>query len=86
MPRVKSLKPYTWNDRPMPAHREHDATENEARLLSALGWAEAAPAARATYQTTNMVAAPVAPAVPRGTPNRAQRRQQTLRRDMTAPD
>lgn len=84
MPRVKSIKPYDWNQKPMPAGIEHDATEQEAQLLEALGWAcrlSSAP----TYQTRVMTAARAAPTpshMPR--PNRQQRRQQTARRDMNA--
>ncbi len=56
MPRMKARKAHRWADGTMAAGSEYEATENEARLLRALGWASDAPARSQQYQTRVMTA------------------------------
>lgn len=40
MPRMRVLLPHTFSQKPVEEGDEYEATENEANLLSHLGWAE----------------------------------------------
>lgn len=78
MPQMRALKSHSWNAGTVARGQAYEATEQEARLLVALGWATHTLA----YERTDMQAE--SPQVPRGT-TRAERRAYR-RSDMQARD
>jgi hypothetical protein len=62
MPRMKALQSHGWKQGKVEAGDEYEATDQEAQLLSALGWAEPAgmngnePRQRRPYRRRDMSA------------------------------